>query len=49
MKLKVQEFRGQDKQQRKKNEGWRQELEKALEQRLQQLTDQTEWQRENKD
>jgi hypothetical protein len=32
---------------REENEVWRQELEKTLEQKMGELTDQTEWQREN--
>ena len=38
---------GHDKQSREENESWRQELEKMLEQRMQQLTEQTEQEREN--
>ena len=37
--LKDQDFISQNKQQKKENEDWRQELEKILEQRMQQLTD----------
>jgi hypothetical protein len=39
----------QDKRQREENEVWGQEQEKEIEQRMQQLTDQTEWQKENND
>lgn len=46
LELKAQEFIGHDKEQREENEGWRQELEKTLEQNMQQLIDQAEPQRE---
>ena len=47
--MKTQEIIDQNKRQKDENEGGRQELEKMLEQRMQQLTDQTEWQKENND
>ena len=45
--MKTQEIIEQNKRQKEENEGGRQELEKMLEQRMQQFTDQTEQQREN--
>ena len=47
--MKTQEIIEQNKRQKEENEGGRQELEKTLEQRMQQFTDPTERQRENND
>jgi hypothetical protein len=43
----VQEFIGQDKQQREQNEGWRQELEKTLGQKVWYFIDQVKQQRDS--
>ena len=46
LELKVQDFIGQNKQQKEETEGWRQELEEMLEQKFLKFTDESEQQRE---
>ena len=46
LELKDQYFIGQNKQQKEEDEGWRQKLEGTLDKRIQQFTDQMEWQGE---